>query len=224
MAHWIENEARRANRNLLITNLVLLACAGLMFILDRDIDYRSDFVLIGFGVAVILVAGWNCFKALRRYSEIETCPLWRQAAIHGDVEQLAVQIEQDQQMGQTKYGRLVITPSWLIHRSLFLTWVSPLEDLAWVYKKTITHYTNFIPTGKSYAAVIAGRHRQQVEVRTSKKKVEKLLADLATRVPWVIFGYSKEIQNAWQKDAPGFVAAVDSRRQAFTAKGGSAGS
>ena len=224
MANWVESQARRANRNLLITNLALLAGAILIFVLNRDYDFRSDYVLVGFGVVVLLLIGWNCVKALRRYSEIQTCPVWRQAATYGDVEQIAMQIEQDQQMGQTKYGKLVVTPSWLIHRSWFLTWVSPLEDLAWIYKKTITHYTNFIPTGKSYAAVIFGRRRQQVEVRASRKKVDQLLADLAARVPWVVFGYSKEIQNAWQKDAAGFVAEVDSRRQALKAKGGSAGS
>lgn len=102
--------------------------------------------------------------------------------------------------------------------------MSPLGDLAWAYKKVTKHYTNFIPTGKSYAAILYGRHRQRLEVSMPQKKTDQLLADLAARVPWAIFGYSKDIAAAWQKDPDGFVATVDSRRQKLAAKSGSAGS
>jgi hypothetical protein len=223
MAHWVEREARRANRNLLITNLVFLVGAILVFALNTDIDYRSDYIPIAIGVGILLLAGWNCIKAMRRYSEIQTTPVWKHAAVYGNVEQLASQIEQDQQMGKTKYGKLVLTPSWLIRKSFFSTWVSPVNDLAWVHKKVTKHYTNFIPTGKSYAAVIVGRHRQRIEVQMSQKKTDQLLADLAARAPWAIFGYSKDIETAWQKDPAGFVAAVDSRREQVTSKPGAGG-
>lgn len=213
MAHWVERESRRANRNLLIINLVLLVGAVLVFAVNRDLDFRSDYVGIGIGVLVILLAGWNLVKAFRRYAEIQTSPVWKHAAVYGDVEQLAMQIEQEQQMQKTKYGRLVVTPNWLIRRSLFRTWMSPVEDLAWIYKKITKHYTNFIPTGKSYAAVLVGRHRQRIDVQMSQKKTDKLLGDLNARVPWVIVGFSKDLANTWQKDPAAFVAAVDARRQ-----------
>lgn len=158
---------------------------------------------------------------MRRYSEIQTSPVWKHAAVYGNVEHVAAQIEQEQQMGNTKYGRLVMTPSWLIRKNFFATWMSPLDDLAWVHKKVTKHYTNMIPTGKSYAAVIVGRHRQRIEVQMSQKKTDQLLADLAGKAPWAIYGYSKEIETAWQKDPAGFVAAVDSRRQQLAAKQGS---
>ena len=218
MSHWVEREGRRANRNLLITNVVLLVGTILIFVLNPNIDYRSDYVPIAIGVGVLLLAGWNCIKAMRRSSEIQTTPVWRHAAVYGNVEQLASQIEQDQQMGKTKYGKLLLTQAWLIRRNFFSTWVSPLADLAWVYKKVTKHYTNFIPTGKSYAAVIVGRHRQRIEVQMSQKKTDQFLADLATRVPWAIFGYSKEIETAWQKDPGGFVATVDSRHEQLASK------
>jgi hypothetical protein len=223
MAHWVEKEGRRANRNLLIINVVLLVGAVLIFVLVPNIDYRSDYVGIGFGVVVVLITGWNCLKAMRRNSEIQTTPVWRHAAVYGDVDQLAAQIEQDQLAGKTKYGKLVLTPAWAIRRSLFNTWVSPLADLAWAYKKVTKHYTNFIPTGKTYAAVLVGRHRQRIEVQMSQKKTDQLLADLAIRVPWAIFGFSNELDTAWKKDPGGFVAAVDSRRQQLAAKSGAAG-
>ena len=45
--------------------------------------------------------------------------------------------------------------------------------------------------------------------------VNELLADLAQRTPWVIFGFDKNLSNTWQKNPESIIAAVDSRRQQF---------
>jgi hypothetical protein len=52
----------------------------------------------------------------------------------------------------------------------------------------------------------------------SQKNADQLLANLAARVPWAIYGYSKDIGGAWQKDPSGFVAAVEVRRQQAASK------
>lgn len=178
MAHWVEAEARRANRNLLITNAVLLVGTIAIFaVTAKDIDLSTQYIPVAVGVGILLLCGWNCVKAMRRYGEIQTTPAWRHVAVYGNVEQIAAQIEQELQTGKMKYGKLTVTPSWIVRRSLFSTWVSPLGDLAWAYKKVTKHYTNFIPTGKSYAAILVGRHRQRIEVSMSQKKTDQLLAD-----------------------------------------------
>jgi hypothetical protein len=66
--------------------------------------------------------------------------------------------------------------------------------------------------------MILGRHRQQTEVQASQKKIDQLLAELAARVPWALYGFSKEIEGAWQKDFAGFVAMVESRRHPASTK------
>jgi hypothetical protein len=106
-----------------------------------------------------------------------------------------------------------VTQSWLVRRNTFSTWVSPIEDLAWAYKKVTKHSVNFIPTGKSYAVVLVGRHRQRIEVQMPEKASNALLEFLAARAPWAIYGFNQEINAIWQKDPDGFVAVVDSRRQ-----------
>lgn len=225
MAHWVETEARRANRNLLIWSVIGLALAVAIIVVNHDVDsYAENWFVPVFFLILLLVAGIGLFKALRRLGDVQTTPLWRQIALYGNVEQLAMQIEQEQQqpMSITKYDKLLLTPSWIVRRAPFSTWVSPLGDLAWVYKKVTRHYTNFIPTGKTYSAVIVSRHRQRIEVQMSQKKTDQLMADLATRVPWVFFGYSKEIAKQWQKNPASLIAAVDSRRQA-SSKAGTAG-
>ena len=96
---------------------------------------------------------------------------------------------------------------------MFSTWVSPLNDIVWAYKKVTKRSVNFIPTGKSYTAIIIGRHRQRIEHSMSQKKVDALLTELASRVPWAVYGFNADLDNVWKKDPGGFVAAVDSRRQ-----------
>jgi len=177
-------------------------------------DYREqgNWVL-AISVPIVLLAGWNVFKGFRRMGEPQTTRVWRQLAAFGEPIQLSQQIETEEHQPHQMYGKLHVTPSWLLRRSLFFTWISPVDDLAWVYKKVTKHSVNFIPTGKTYAVVLVGRHKQRTEAQMREKDVNTLLGGLAARVPWAIYGYSQEINTAWQKDPAGFVAVVDQRRQ-----------
>jgi hypothetical protein len=96
--------------------------------------------------------------------------------------------------------------------------------MVWVYKKVTKHSINFIPTGKTYSVVLVGRHRQRIEEQMKEKAVNEMLADLAARVPWALFGFTKELEKAWQKDPAGVIAAVDSRYQQQNSKSAAAGS
>ena len=180
-------------------------------------DYREQgYWVLGVSVPVLLLAGWNILKGLRRLSEPQTTRVWGQLAALGDPQQLSLQIETEEHQPHAMYGKLHMTQSWLLQRSTFSTWVSPVDDLAWVYKKVTKHSVNFIPTGKTYAVVLLGRHRQRVEAQMREKEVNALLGTLAARVPWAIYGFDQQIKTAWDKDPAGFVAAVDSRRQSAT--------
>jgi hypothetical protein len=190
----------------------------LPFTLDTT-DYRDQgYWGFGLGIPLVIVSLWNCLTSLRRGSEVSIAPIWKQLSIFGNVAQLSQEIQQEQNFPVRKYGRLAVTQSWLIKRGAFSTWVSPVSEVVWTYKKMTKHSVNFIPTGKTYAAILYGRHRQRLEVSMSEKSVNELLADLAGRVPWAVFGYDKGLEQAWTKDTAGFIAAVDSRRQAHAPK------
>ncbi|SRR5579859_273191 len=223
MSSWVEGEARRANRNLLVVNgliVAVLASAAIGNI--KAVDYSQDFwPLLIFGL-LFLLALWNCIKAVRRYGEIQTTPIWKQVSNYGVVEQLSSEIEQQRQGPKTKYGKLEVAGTWLVQKSLFSTWVSPVGDVAWVYKKVTKHSVNFIPTGKSYSVIILGRHRQRVEVSMPEKRTNELLADLAARVPWAIYGFEKQLETAWTKDPGSVITLVDSRYQQFKSKSSAA--
>ena len=178
-------------------------------------DYRSNgYTMLMIGLPLLALALWNCLKAMRRISEIQLSPVWKHVAVYGNAEQLSQQIEAELQPAMIrKYGKLQIAQQWMVRRKTFSTWVSPIGDLVWVYKKVTKHSVNFIPTGKTYAVVLVGRHRQRIEEQMKEKAVNEMLADLTMRVPWILFGFTKDLEKAWQKDPAGVIAAVDSRYQ-----------
>jgi len=216
---WVEKEAGRANRNLLIVNVLVALFPGYMLVntalifLTRQRFPSDDWFLLLILLCLLALAVWNIVKAIQRYSDIQKAPVWKQLAVYNSVPmQVSAELEQDMLMGSVKYGGIVVSNQWLVRRSMFSTWVSPIGDLAWIYKKVTRHYTNGIPTGKSYSVILHGRHKQSMTLQTSEKKVDALMIDLKQRVPWAIFGFTDQIQSIWKKDPGGFVAEVDKRR------------
>jgi len=187
-------------------------------------NYRSNgYTMLIIGLPLLALALWNCLKAIRRSSEIQTSPVWKHLAVYGNAEQLSQQIEAELQPAMIrKYGNLQIAQQWMVRRKVFSTWVSPVGDLVWVYKKVTKHSVNFIPTGKTYSVILVGRHRQRIEEQMKEKAVNEMLADLAARIPWILFGFTQDLDKAWRKDPAGVIAAVDSRYQQFNNKSAAA--
>ena len=200
----------------LATEQPALAASVLPFTLNAA-DYRENgYVMLIVGFPLLALAMWNCLKAMRRSSEIQTSPVWKNLAVHGNAEQLSQQIEAELQPAMIrKYGKLQITQQWMVRRKSFSTWVSPVADLAWVYKKVTKHSVNFIPTGKTYSVVLVGCHGQRTEEQMKEKAVNEMLGDLAARVPWAIFGFNQDLDRQWRKDSAGMIAAVNSRYQKY---------
>jgi hypothetical protein len=201
-----------------------LARAVLPFTLNSA-DYRSNgYAMLMIGLPVLALAGWNLSKVVRRTSEMQTSPVWKNLAVYGNAEQLSQQIEAELQPAMIrKYGKLQIGQQWMVRRKTFSTWASPIADLVWIYKKVTKHSVNFIPTGKTYSVVLVGRHRQRIEEQMKEKAVNEMLADLTARVPWALFGFTQDLEKAWQKDAAGVIAAVDLRYQQQNNKSTAAG-
>lgn len=191
-----------------------LARAVLPFTLNAA-DYRSNgYTMLMIGLPVLALALWNCLKAVRRSGEIQTSPVWKNLAVYGNAEQLSQQIEAELQPAMIrKYGKLQIAQQWMVRRKTFSTWVSPIADLVWIYKKVTKHSVNFIPTGKTYSVVLVGRHRQRIEEQMKEKAVNEMLADMTARLPWAIFGFDQNLDRAWRKDPQSVIAAVDLRYQ-----------
>jgi hypothetical protein len=193
----------------------------LPFMLDT-VDYRENgWWILGLCIPMVGLALWNLNKWSRRTSDPASHPIVKAMGGQQAVIQHGQQLEMEMMGGGEKFGAATLTPSFLVVPRGFMTNITRLEDAAWVYKKITRHSVNFIPTGKSYEAVIWTRTGAMIGVAGKEPQIEQLLGTVATRAPWVVGGFSAELDNAWKKDRAGFVAAVDQRRA--KAKGMAAG-
>jgi hypothetical protein len=51
-----------------------------------------------------------------------------------------------------------------------------------------------------------------MEVSGKKDSVPKLLESLKRRMPWILVGYTKELETLWQKQKPRFFQLMERRR------------
>jgi hypothetical protein len=109
------------------------------------VDFRNNgYAILFLVVPLLALAAWNSMKAVRRNSEPRLSPTWKNLAQYGNAYQLSPQIAAELQPNMIRrYGKLQITPNWLVRRKMFSTWVSPVEDLAWVYKKSHQAFRQF---------------------------------------------------------------------------------
>src|SRR5215472_17539798 len=141
MPNWVEQEAKRNNRNLLMISVVILVIGAVLLFLIYDEATRrfahdeaqkqGDLNAMYVVGALLLWPLWNLLRSLRRMGAIHSMPVWKQVAQYGDVEQIAAHIAQEEQMDSSKFKLLTITRSWIIRRGPFKTLVWPMGDLLW---------------------------------------------------------------------------------------------
>jgi hypothetical protein len=190
--------------------------AFLPFMLDAtSFRTKGDNLLVaaagaGLGVLGLVLIGIS----LRRKLKPESHPLLTQLAKYGGLQDVRMRIDSEirGEGGGDKFGTMQITTNWLIHATAYKTNVMATRDVVWAYPKVTKHYHSGIPTGKSYSAIIRDSKGQSVEISGKKDSVPKLLESLQRRMPWVLVGFSKELEALWLKEKPKFFQLIEQRR------------
>jgi len=189
--------------------------AYLPFMLDATGFRKGDNLWVaaagtGFGVLGLVLIG----IPLRRQMRPESHPLLTQLAKYGGLQDVRMRIDSEvrSEGGGEKFGAMQITTNWLIQASAYKTNVMATRDVVWAYPKVTKHYHNGIPTGKTYSAIIRDSKGQSVEISGKKDSVPKLLESLQRRMPWVVIGFSKELEALWLNEKPKFNQLVEQRR------------
>ena len=186
----------------------------------QETDFRtSGYIGLALGLPCVLLGLWNLQKVGKRWGKPEQHPIAKALTAKGEASSVASQVEAELQSGATDpaLGNTRITRSWLFQPSFFggLT-ALPLDHLIWAYKKVTTRRTYGIPVGKSWAAVVCDRDGKSIEIGGKEDQVDQLLQSLWQKAPWVVGGYSDELQKLWTQDRSKFLEAVDLRRQQGT--------
>jgi len=190
------------------------------FYMDSEPFRRPGYVVIVIGLLFLLLFVWQVVPAWRAMRDPERHPLAARIAAWGDPMGVAVEAEREfdnplmKGGGGWRFGN-----KFLIRAKFFGFDVLRFRDVLWGYKKVTKHSVNFIPTGKTYEAIVAC-YGGTATISGKEKKVHELLAFVQQRAPWAIFGYSDELSKAFNKSQQGFASAVEQRRAEWQAKQG----
>jgi len=165
---------------------------------------------VGFGILGLVLVG----IPLRRKMQPDSHPLLGQLAKYGGLQDVRMRIDSEMRSegGGEKFGAMQITTNWLIHAAAYKTNVMATRDVVWAYPKVTKHYHSGIPTGKTYSAIIRDSKGQSVEISGKKDSVPKMLESLQRRMPWVLIGFSKELEALWLREKPKFLQLIEQRR------------
>jgi len=186
----------------------------LPYYLDAAESFRfGGWVALGAAAVVLAIFAWKGRPAWRHWRQPEAHPVVARVRGWGDPIGLDVEIERDQSRPLFKSASgWRVGSHYLVQSSFFGFDVLRLEDLLWGYKKVTQHRVNFIPTGKTYAALLRC-YGGDAEVTGKEKDADRVLEHAARRTPWAVFGWTADLDKAFAKDAAGFAAAIEQRRR-----------
>ncbi len=179
----------------------------------RDESFRVD----GYGEIVLAVI--FVFLLLRKgipawriMNDPSSHPAVRRAASWGDATGVAVAAEREHGSPRFTGRGWRVGDNYLIWSPFFSFDILRFADLLWAYKRVTKQKVNFVPVGKTYAALLACYSGTAV-VSGSEQKTEELLAFAAERAPWAISGYSEDLANAFKNNTDDFCSTVEQRRE-----------
>ena len=179
-------------------------------------DFRTPgYIAIGVGLVLLLLLYKFARPAWTRLKDVSRHPVYKRVCAWGDPTVVSADIENEfDNRVRLKYAGTRLTEKYFIQNSWLGFNVLRIESLLWAYEKVTQRRVNFIPTGKTYEAVLVCNDGTAT-VQSSKKNVEEILSFAAQRVPWAVLGHTKQLQELFSKHAKEFRAAVEERRKDY---------
>ncbi len=193
-------------------NLLAMQSRFLPFYLNNDSFRPAGYIAIAGCLVFFFLArkyalpAWNCLRNPAAH------PLVARVAAWGDPIGVAVEAERESQSPRYKGAGWVVTDRFLIQSSFFTFNVLRLSDLLWAYKTVTQHRVNFVPTHKTYNAVLFC-YGGAATIQSKDETTDQILAFARERAPWALFGFSKELQTLFKNKPPEFYAVVEQRKR-----------
>lgn len=183
-------------------------------LLDSVNDFRGrGWLGIGIGALLTVIALGGLFLWFRRFTDISTHPIADKLKRLGQLESVINQIELELASPHDQVRGLHLTSNFVILTSRINLEAARLSDVVWAYKQITQHRTYGIPTGKTYAAMINDRTGSKIILTGPEKEINAALETLHNRAPWIIMGFSQDLENSWNHQRSDVIAAVEQRKQ-----------
>jgi len=188
------------------------------FYLDSEPFRRPGYVVVVIAMLFLALFAWRAIPSWRALRDPSTHPLAARIATWGDPIGLAVAAEHEFSHPLLKAGGgWRCGDKYLIRSSFFSFDLLLLQDVVWGYKKITKHSVNFIPTGKTYEAIVKC-YGGDAMISGKEARVNEVLHLVQQRAPWAVIGYSADLAGIWKKQQDEFLRQVEQRRQEWQAK------
>ena len=176
-------------------------------------SFRSDgYWGLGIGAIVLAIAGFTAARARAQLRDPAAHPAVARAASWGEPGAVSAAVRGEYERPWRSSGPVVLTENYAVTSSFYSFDVVRVEDLLWAYKRVTKKSVNLIPVGKDFHAILVCVGGT-VELKGNETEVDETLRWAAGRVPWAVFGHSKEVEELMRKDPAGFAAGVAERRR-----------
>lgn len=172
-------------------------------------DQKTDYVVIIAGIILmisgigVLISGLfgNHMKDIKNYVQN-----------NGGEEVAYARLDRFIEQTPERYGMRVNDDFFMVTNGMSLVF-SEAKDILWVYPYIVTHKTYFVTTGKTYYVRLRFANGKMAQVQTKKDNNEEVMNYCAKMIPDAIFGYSKELEQMYNKDRGRMIAEVNRRRE-----------
>jgi Family of unknown function (DUF6709) len=192
--------------------------AFLPYMLNTDGFRGYGYGWLAIGVPLFGLCLFGLARAIGRSNDLSKHPIMRALGRFGPPAEVAGQLDAELLAEHRQVGQLHLTPNWLVQASKSTLAATRIEDVVWAYKKVIQRRVNGVPAGKSYVAEIWDRHGVSVTIGGSETVVNQVLEVTCQRAPWLLAGFSPDLEKAWKSNRAAMIAAVDQRRQQVAAQ------
>lgn len=173
---------------------------------------------IGIGCALFLLFLKFGVPAIRHWADVSKHPVVKRVNQHwGNALGVSLEAERELNSGVVyKAGGVFLTNGYVIQKTFFTFNIHRFHDLLWAYKKVTQRRVNFIPTGKSYGAVLVFYGGSEA-ASASEAEINEILVFAQRQAPWAVLGYTEELKRLFTKNTREFCEAVEDRRRRVTA-------
>jgi hypothetical protein len=172
-------------------------------------------MILGLGILVFSV--WGLFTFVGRTTDPTTHPIFKKLSRFGPLDFTISRIETELASPHQTIGKLHLTNSWLIYEAATNLIATRYEDVVWAYMHVLRQKSYGVTVNKTYTAKVLDRFGVVCDFLAGRKEetVKEMLEAIYQHAPWTVMGYSDQLDAAWKKDRPGFLATVDQRKAQY---------
>lgn len=224
MKSEVYNRISRRERNLVMTNLALLASVGVLLFVSRgylekffsqknnieqefvyfedelaEKDIGGHVLLLG-SLSIIGIAGWNIKRALPGLLNPEQSRIVKKWEEKFDLAQIASEIEselKDSYDIKFRDHKISLTKSWLIYQTLYDLELIEYKNIVWIYQSTTNHKIESTSVGQSHAILIYSHTGNCQLIDLPSECIEELFILIKNKNPKVLIGYQEELFGLW---------------------------